>query len=274
MNIAEMFEKNESPPPNILIYGEVGSGKTVLALTLGKRAQVIDCDLGLRSGANVDDLFTTDRRAVDVKQFRETAMPARANAWEKLKLCVFDIATQCNQGRYPYDAVILDSLTRFTQMSMNYVLSNANKIGKPPEQSHWGMSFNEIHMVLGVLVGLPIPLIVIAHETIKTFGSGKDAEDRIILAIKGKNMPPDVMSMFDEVWYMRHRRLAGGKQSYVIQTLGTSALVARSRACLPDMTNTDIGMWKLLEKMGYTKESKTDKLTPTTTPQKLSITTT
>lgn len=265
MNVAELHE-GDQPPPNILLYGEVGSGKTVLALTLGERAQVLDCDLGLRSGFSVQDEFTKDRRAVDVKQFKETSLPRRAIAFEKLKSCVFEISTQCNQKRYPFDVVIMDSLTVFAQSALNYILSNANRLGQNPEIQHWGMAFNEIHMVLGVLTALPIPFILIGHESIKTFGKGKDAEDRLILSVKGKNMPPDVMRLFDEVWYMRSARGAGGKRAYTIQTYNNGALVARSRACIPDMTDTCIGMWKLLELMGYKPKEKPVNAQLTTTP--------
>ena len=56
MKVSDL-QKNE-PPPNILLYGEVGCGKTILALTLGEHAQVIDVDLGLRSGYSLKDEFT------------------------------------------------------------------------------------------------------------------------------------------------------------------------------------------------------------------------
>jgi SpoVK/Ycf46/Vps4 family AAA+-type ATPase len=36
--------------PKILLWGRPGCGKTALALTLGTRAQVLDCDEGLMTG--------------------------------------------------------------------------------------------------------------------------------------------------------------------------------------------------------------------------------
>ena len=85
MNIAELHEDKNHPPPKILIYGDVGCGKTVLALTLGEGAQILDCDMGLRSGFSLQDDFTDARRAVDVKQFPETGMPKIAIAFPKMK---------------------------------------------------------------------------------------------------------------------------------------------------------------------------------------------
>ena len=90
-------------------------------------------------------------------------------------------------------------------------------------------------------------------------GKGKEAEDRVSLAIHGKNMPAEVMGLFDEVWYMR----TGGtlaKRTRIIQTVHDGTTTARSRACIPNMQDTSIGMWKLLELMGY-KETATEKLT-------------
>ncbi len=254
MKVSDL-QKNE-PPPNILLYGEVGCGKTILALTLGEHAQVIDVDLGLRSGYSLKDEFTDARMAVDVKQFQETSMPERAIAFAKTKSCIFDIATQCNQHRYPFKAIILDSLTVFSEQALAYILGNANKIGKNPEIQHWGMAFSEIKMVLAVLTSLPIPTIVIGHEQIKTYGTGKDAVNKLELAIKGKNMPAEITRLFDEVWYMRTRMVAGGQRQYVIQTLHDGSVLARSRACLPNMTDTKIGMWKLLEMMGYKRQEE------------------
>ena len=256
MNVAELHEEKNHPPPKILLYGDVGCGKTVLALTLGKGTQILDCDMGLRSGFSLQDDFTDARRAVDVKQFPETAMPVRALAFPKMKSTIFDIATQCNQKRYPYKAIILDSLTVFGECALNYVLSSAGKLGKNPEIQHWGMCFTEMKLVLGVLMALPIPVVMIGHQAISTTGKGKEAEDRISFSIKGKNMPAEVGGLFDEVWYMR---IAGSlqKRTRLIQTVHDGTITARSRACIPNMTDTRIGMWKLLEMMGY-KETKLD----------------
>lgn len=256
MKVSDL-QKNE-PPPNILLYGEVGCGKTILALTLGEDAQIIDVDLGLRSGYSLKDEFTTARMSVDVKQFAETSLPRKALAFEKTKSCIYDIATQCNQNRYPFNAVILDSLTVFAEQALNYILGNKGKIDHSKvEIQHWGMAFSEIKMVLAVLTSLPIPVIVIGHEQIKTYGKGKDAINKLELAIKGKNMPAEITRLFDEVWYMRTRMVAGGQRQYVIQTLHDGTILARSRACLPNMTDTKIGMWKLLAMMGYANQEKT-----------------
>ena len=271
MNIAQLHEEKAHPPPKILIYGDVGCGKTVLALTLGEGTQVIDCDLGLRSGYSLQDDFTDARRAVDVKQFPETHMPKTAVAFAKMKSTIYDIATQCNQKRYPYKAVILDSLTVFGECALNYILSNSSKLGTNPQIQHWGMCFTEMKMVLGVLRGLPIPVVVIGHQALSVVGKDKEAEDRIGLSIKGKNMPAEVMSLFDEVWYMR----IGGtpnKRKYIIQTVHNGMVLARSRACIPDMTDTSIGMWKLMELMGYKQqETATEKLTATETEKRTTL---
>jgi len=240
----------DRPAPNILIYGQVGCGKTALALTLGERAQVIDMDGGLRTGIKLKDVFTEARMSVDVKQFLEKEPHRIATSFGKCKTCVISIANQCNKNTYPFDALILDSLTVLAESALNYVLSNSSNLGKSPTQNQWMLAFNEIKQVLGIIKALPIPTIVIGHEQIKTVGD----EDRMQLAVSGKNLPTQITREFDEVWYMRAKPAGQGKCNYVIQTLADGVIEARSRDCLPNHTNVKIGMWKLLELMDYKVE--------------------
>ncbi len=106
-----------------------------------------------------------------------------------------------------------------------------------------------------------------SDDQIKLVGETSKLE----LAISGKNMPAQVTRLFDEVWYMR--ATGGAKKKYTIQTDNNSFIVARSRSCIPNMTDTSIGMWKLLEKMGYKKEPSNAVVPTTPTPQPTTVTT-
>lgn len=246
----------EMLPPKILLYGEVGVGKTALALTLGAKAQVLDLDGGLRTGLSITDSFRQDRMSVDVKSFRDHEPHKRAKAFAALKTAVYEIHNDLVNKRYQFKALIVDSLSSLADLAVNYVMFNSGKLGASPEIQHWGIAFTEIKNVLSVIYTLPIPVVVIAHEQVKTVGSGAAKRDTLEIAIQGKNLPAQICRYFDEIWYMRSRPIGGGKFQYVLQTVNDDLLAARSRACLPNYTDTACGMWKLLEMVGY-KEAET-----------------
>lgn len=256
MKVSELVSNK---PPKILLYGEVGSGKTALALTLGARAQVVDMDDGLRTGVSLQDNFTNDRKAVDVKQFIETNPTKQAIAFLQVKKYIYGLPAEIQSGKWKFEALILDSLSAFADSAVRYIMSNSGRIDETPEIQHWGLAFNEIKNVMNVIRTLPCVVILIGHDQVKSVGKGVHREEKLELAISGKNLPSQITRYFDEVWYMRARNAGGGKREYVLQTVGDEIVPARSRACLPTLTNTNIGMWELIKKLGYTpKEVKQD----------------
>ncbi len=241
--------------PNILLYGPLGSGKTVFALTLGERAQVWDFDDGLESGMNVQDKFTDYRQCVDVVQFLESEPEKKANAFLKCKSHCIDVANKARKGNWKFDAIIVDSLTSMVYASLNQVLYNSGRLNKGnPQIQDWGLAFIELKMVLSVLRSIPVPKIVIGHDMQKQMNREKDKEDdwRTMIALPGVNLPTEISAVFDEVWYMRAKQAGGGKRRYEIQTLGSDKLDCRSRKCLPNLTNTDVGAWEILKLLGHT----------------------
>jgi hypothetical protein len=237
--------------PKILIYGAFGTGKTALAMTLGKRLQLLDFDDGVVTGAGIHDKFLEARMSVDIKQFLETE-PGRALAFIKGKAAILDIVNQCNKKTYPFQALCLDSLTTMFEAAMRYILGSSGKLSSidrpviPPEIQHWGLAFNEITQVLLYLRTLPIPVVLIAHQQKDMV----DGQSMVEVAIPGKNMPDKIPGYFDEVWYMKSQTI-GKNTSYVVQTLSTTNTRARTRYGIPDNTDVSIGLEALLNKMGY-----------------------
>jgi len=225
----------------ILLYGPVGRGKTALALTLGKDAQVVDLDDGLRTGLTLRDEFYDSRRSVDVVQCLEKSA-STATAFTLAKRHITSVVDQCNKGKYPFKYLVLDSYTAMAEAAVRKVLSDNNKLGQAIEIQHWGMAFSEIKHILLMLRVLPITVVMIAHEQARVV----DKMPMVEIATPGQKMPMEVPRYFDEVWRMKIANKPGGKLGYVIQTKGTPCVTARSRSNLADGTDANLGMPKIL----------------------------
>lgn len=244
--------------PKILIYSGPGTGKTALTLTLGEGLQILDLDRGLLTAIHLKDKWTEERQKVDAIQYYEEKPWLRATVFRKVKSKIIDIANQCNSGKYPFEAFALDSISALGEAALASVMDASSLLGKQPQIQHWGLAISEVKQVISILACLPIPVIVIGHEQIKTLSapSGLTTEDRIQLSIYGRNLPVQLPGFFDEFWRMRAKPIGGGKYQYLLQTRNTGLAEAKSRSCLPNNLDVECGMWAILEKLGYHRQKE------------------
>ena len=233
-------------PPKILMYGPPGSGKTVGGCTLGEGLEIHDWDGGLKSAAMVKDEWTNRRLEVEVKQFEDND-PTKGIAWPKGEMAIIDIVNACRKKECKIKGLMIDGMTTMSDAAMRYVQGNGGHIGKNPQIQEWGLMITLIKNAFSLLRTLPLVVIVTAHEHV--YEQEKEMISQI--AVPGRKLPGVFAGYFDEVWRTKVRNLGGGKVDYVIQTVSTSGTMARSRACIPDMTSMKEGMVSLLKRMGY-----------------------
>jgi hypothetical protein len=237
-------------PPKLLIYGPPGTGKTVFAMTLGKGTQVFDLEEGLLSAVTLQDAHTAARHEVDVVPIKDTD-PMKADGFRIFKQEINKVSKLCVTKQYPFKALIIDTLTSLANMAIRYVMGNSGRLGTPPEIQHWGLAFTELDNVYTTIKTLPIVVVLTAHDQTKTI----DNMDKVELSIPGKNQPGRVGARFDEFLYSRVMNRPQGKREFVLQSLPTQSVAARSRGQLPDMFSMNDGMVKLLSQIGFDWEN-------------------
>lgn len=235
-------------PPKILLYGPAGSGKTALLSTLGKRIEIIATDLNIRTAATFKDKFYDERIQAEFTPCFDTRADI-ADGFEKAKNRIIQIANLCGAGKYPYQAVGLDSLTTFAEGATKHVLASKGGWGanaRTPTQPEWGQIILYCKQLLGILRGLPIPVVVLAHHTVEEQDGVSKARIVSVTRNEGSTLP----SFFSEVWYADVTGV-GDTRRFQLRTSSSGFVTARSNAQLPNNTDMNLGLPKIMEMIGW-----------------------
>ena len=234
-------------PPKILLYGPPGAGKTAFVGTGGKNVQILDLDGGLRTLGTLKDQWSDNRKlALDAAIECHEENPRKALAFNKCRSYLMSVVDQCNQGKYPYKVLVLDSLTTMSEYAMRSILAANAMLGKNPQVQHWGARDIMFKEILIQIKALPSVVIVLAHQSL-----GSEEDQTYTPAIAGKQLPPLLHSQFDEILHCRVRKVAQGKVQHIIESQSQGDCLVRSRTNFPSPFEMDKGLEALLDLMGY-----------------------
>lgn len=247
MKLSELKAKITTPP-KILLLGDYGSGKTVLAATVGKYGRFIDLNQGLLSAITVKDEFTQRRLEIDVRQCYESD-PNKALAYGIASSYIQSCYDEVINKKTDTKVLIIDGLTDLAEYCMRKVMDGVGKLHDQPQIQHWGPRDNYLTNLMVLLKAMPIAVILIAHvKRVEV-----DGVSRYELAMGGQALPPKFPPMFDEVWFLD---VIGSTVApkRVIRTHKDAIYPGRTRAQIPNLTDVSCGMPKLLELCGYKLE--------------------
>jgi hypothetical protein len=89
---------------------------------------------------------------------------AWGTAWEHFQKRLNEIGEMIDKGTCPYATLVLDSLTTWGNIALDYVLKNSgHKASDPVDPGRWGMQMGLMETVIDQLTAWPLNLVVLAH---------------------------------------------------------------------------------------------------------------
>lgn len=212
----------------VMLIGEAGTGKSVLASTFPTPGYVFDFDLGIMTYRGLD---------FDYEQF-----PATAKGWGLFESEFRAVEKMVSEGKL--QTVILDSTTSMGDCAMARAMAidpKRSSEGGPIWNVHYQIVKNLINPKLQRLKGLNCNVVLISHWKLE-----KDQKDGSIISAKPLltgDLAEKVPGYFDEV-YCSFSQQKQGETKYFVRLVNKGHYRARSRLSgkarlLPDVLPND-----------------------------------
>ena len=241
--------------PKIILAGRTGSGKTLLATTLGARSLVLDLNNGLSSAVRFRDVHTATRGQCDVKCCWDAGKPDAV--WKRVLGYVTDF-----ENKPSHEALVIDGLSDLAEAALGAILIGGGKWDEASAtkqtQADWGAAIGLMTRLMYRIKTIKAIVVMVAHVRDDEL-KGKNVER---LAVYGKGtLAPLIEGVFDEVWYANVTGL-GDKRKFELQTVSSGTTQCKTRRQLPDGTDMNLGLGKILEMIGWPGQQATTPAMP------------
>jgi len=219
--LADMYKSDPRQKTfNLLILGEMGTGKSFISRTARKPVHIDSFDPGGTKGLR--EYISRGEIMVDSRYESEDPMyPSMLPIWTE------EMERRKNSGYFDHlGTYVIDSSTSWSEVIMNDVLKRAGRAGKPPLfTKDYTPQKTALRNYLRMCLDLPCDFILTGHvEPFKDEESGT-TRFRFMSTGKGSIMIP---TLFDEVWVTRTQETSKGNE-YQVLTQSTDVHLARSR---------------------------------------------
>jgi hypothetical protein len=226
LNVTKAIEAN--PHLNVLIYGEYGAGKTLLA---GSADEVPEMRkvlfLDIEGGT-----FTLKHKYPNTEVVRITNWNQMADIYKELRAGL----------HIEYNTIVIDSLSEAQVFNMDeimrqLVLLKPERNEDVPDIREWGINQKQVKRFIRLYRDLPVTVIMTAlmKEDKLPDGARKKGAD-----LPGK-LANQVPALFDEVWYLYVRQLdaeqrglgeefEGKRQTRLLSTGATEKAAGKDRS--------------------------------------------
>ncbi len=247
--------------PSILLYGALRTGKTGFLGQMGKRGLLLDFDQGYRTLKTLDDKWRPDRLETDVESYFDAdwrSPKAYLNAKNKVLSLLGQAKAKPDEF---YEVIGLDSFTGMTQAVVAYVLGNSGHAGSNPTLPEWGVIINEIENFVRLVKGLPALKLFAGHEFIQiiTDDKGNLVSTKIKLLCPGRKLPTQIAGFFDDIFYTKIVKRAGGIYDYILTSRASNAVECGTRTGFKSDWKLNDGLWSFLKKLDYALPEKETK---------------
>lgn len=238
--------ERETPYAKVLVYGDSGVGKTVLAATLGKRILLVDAVDGWVSLRNHPDLLSSITRV----------------KYEGLSQ-LDTLVDMFMDGQLDFDTIVLDEASAIATFDLDTVLKAraAKDISKDPNvptQPDFFANTERCRRTFTRLFKLPVNVVMVAHVR-------EDKDERTGIVTRRPQFTPKLRTTIEQschlVGYLVANEVKDGDGTkYVrrLQTMPSKGITAKSRIGGLPFIVEEPNLGVLLEDFTETVESSTE----------------
>jgi len=245
MDIMDGLKKDEVM---FLFKGEPSSGKSIAAASF-PNCYIFDMESRIRSVA----AYHVPKGKTDIKYdtYNYSDYPKFDKKWDEL-------IDASKMSKFPYDTVIVDTLTSCSDLLLHHVIKEKGLIGKGKKIA--GVTVNSIEdynvesTALTELVLLMRQIkakykILVAH-VVKTDRQDIENNTTVVtrqLLTAGKKVAAKLPGYFDEIFHFE-QRLKSGRPSFIAHTMSTGEDFARTTLNIPQELNfTNANFFDMIE---------------------------
>lgn len=220
--LEELVRKYQAVTPtvNIVVYGDIGTGKTTLCTTAPAPILIHSFDPG---GTKVvpPEMIKEGRVIPDTRfEDEDPAHPKAFRLWEQ----VFE---QLRKDK-AFDAIgtyVIDSATTWAEAAMNEILRQKGRAGGVPQLQDYQIQMNTIRDYMRIMTALPCHTILTGHID----ATQDEVTGRVLtgLLITGK-LKTRIPLLFDEMWVTVSKETSKGTE-YSVLTRNNGFYKARTR---------------------------------------------